>query len=304
MPAPLLIALAAVSAAATAGSGIMSMIGASRARGINEVATERDVGGQYIRGQGSVLQAEGALLQGRGAILQGDAQLDMMAAAVDAAFLQADTYAFNADLLLKQVDIANLEGDVAFAKALYAENRVRETVERTISSQIASFSASHIDPTRGSPLLLAAKTAAQGEVDARLIRAGAIIEAAQAGARAANVAGAAAGAEWSRTAALMRASEALTAGAHGAEAGLLGVESSLQGFRAGMLGVEAAYWGAGTAMLTGQARDIELTSGMWRSGFDTLGNIARIGMGASGGGGGGTTVPFGATNTRGPIYPA
>lgn len=68
-------------------------------------------------------------------------------------------------------EIARFNGDVASARGLQKENAVRENVDTTIRNATAHFAAAGIDPSFGSPLLMAARSAAQGEIDARIVRA-------------------------------------------------------------------------------------------------------------------------------------
>lgn len=178
---------------------------------------------------GLVQTAKGGALQKSAALFKGGAALQQSQLAAQSAMLQADTAGFNAELLGKQADLAALGEDFATAKGLFEENRLRAGLARTGATQAAGFGANHLDPNYGSPLLLMAESAAQGEVDARLIRAGAQVSAADAQSRAASIEGQAAGATWQRIAALMKANEALQAGGLAAQAGILGYDASAIG---------------------------------------------------------------------------
>jgi hypothetical protein len=70
----------------------------------------------------------------------------------------------SAQIARGNAEIAGIEGNIK-------ENRVRAAVDRTIASQTAHFSANNLDPSYGSPLLIAGLSAAQGEVDARTVTA-------------------------------------------------------------------------------------------------------------------------------------
>lgn len=68
-------------------------------------------------------------------------------------------------------EFARINADIAAKQGLTRENTLRSQVERVLGNQTAQFAARGLDPTFGSPLALAGFTAAQGETDARLIRA-------------------------------------------------------------------------------------------------------------------------------------
>lgn len=68
-------------------------------------------------------------------------------------------------------DIARRNAEAELAKANFEENRVRDETDRQLAQQSTYFAASNMDPTYGSPLALAAFGAAQGETDARIVRA-------------------------------------------------------------------------------------------------------------------------------------
>lgn len=177
------------------------------------------------------------------AFQKGQAARDQGRRSAANARLQADIAGYNADLLRRQSELVALGEDFALAKGLFEENRLHDQVGRIGASQEAHFAANHLDPTWGSPLLMMAETAAQGEVDARLIRADAIVEAADAKTRAASIRGQAAGAEYDRLAALMSANQALASS---------------------RFNMNTAFLGAGTALLTQGSKLYSQLSGFSR----------------------------------------
>ena len=76
------------------------------------------------------------------------------------------------------IEIANKNADLALGKANLEENRVRDETKAALAQQSTYFAANNMDPTDGSPLLLAGFGAAQGESDALIVRAGGQQEAA------------------------------------------------------------------------------------------------------------------------------
>src|SRR5262245_59465766 len=77
----------------------------------------------------------------------------------------------NAELIGKQAEIAKLGADIAVTKGNYDEFLQRRKVQHIQAAQTAYYAHGNVDPTYGSPIVLAGYTAAQGETDAQLIRA-------------------------------------------------------------------------------------------------------------------------------------
>lgn len=77
------------------------------------------------------------------------------------------------------IDMARKNAARALSSANFEENRVREGTDATLATQGAYWASANLDPSYGSPLALAAMGAAQGEVDARIVRAGGAQEAAE-----------------------------------------------------------------------------------------------------------------------------
>lgn len=77
------------------------------------------------------------------------------------------------------IDIARKNADLSLSRANFEENRSREETSGKLATQGAYWASANLDPTYGSPLALAAMGAAQGEIDARIVRAGGAQEAAE-----------------------------------------------------------------------------------------------------------------------------
>jgi hypothetical protein len=98
----------------------------------------------------------------------------------------------NADLLRTQAAIAEGNADLAVVRGNYDEFLSRRKVNSVLAAETAHFASGNVDPTYGSPAMIQAFTAAQGEVDAQLIRARTASARADALTGAANIAGQAA----------------------------------------------------------------------------------------------------------------
>ncbi len=77
------------------------------------------------------------------------------------------------------IEIANKNAELVLGKANLEENRVRDETKAALAQQSTYFAANNMDPTYGSPLMLAGFGAAQGESDALIVRAGGAQEAAE-----------------------------------------------------------------------------------------------------------------------------
>ena len=71
-----------------------------------------------------------------------------------------------------QAQMARQNSDLALAQGAYQEQEIRRDVAGVLGGQQSYFASSGLDPTVGSPVVLAANTAAKGEVDALLTRYG------------------------------------------------------------------------------------------------------------------------------------
>lgn len=76
------------------------------------------------------------------------------------------------------VEIARKNVEASLGRANAEENRVREETGRQLAAQSTFYAANNIDAAYGSPLMLAAFGAAQGETDALIVRARGIQDAA------------------------------------------------------------------------------------------------------------------------------
>ncbi len=78
----------------------------------------------------------------------------------------------------RALQIAKFNAQLAMDRGNVEENRSRADTERGLATTTAYFASNNMDPTYGSPLLLQTFGAAQGEADARIIRAAALQESA------------------------------------------------------------------------------------------------------------------------------
>jgi hypothetical protein len=139
----------------------------------------------------------------------------------------------NTEILLKNAETEGLKGDFALQKSAFESSRLLSQVERVIGGQTAHFAANNLDPSTGSPLLLAGFTAAQGEIDAGLIRARGMLEAADAQARVASTIGKASTSAFTEIAELEKSTAALISGMFGAGTALLTGATKWAGLNAG-----------------------------------------------------------------------
>ena len=105
----------------------------------------------------------------------------------------ADLEAANSRVLATEGQIAAGKADLATVRGNYDEFLTRRKVSQVEASETTGTVAGVADPTWGSPLVMQAYTAAQGETDAGMIRARAAGERADALSNAANVYSASAG---------------------------------------------------------------------------------------------------------------
>ncbi len=76
-----------------------------------------------------------------------------------------------------QAQMARENANLALAQGAYQEQQIRRDVAGVLGGQQSYFASSGLDPTVGSPVVLAANTAAAGEVDALLTRYGSVRDA-------------------------------------------------------------------------------------------------------------------------------
>lgn len=75
--------------------------------------------------------------------------------------------------------MAQRNAEMELQRGSFEESRVRDRTDATLAGQTASVTARDIDPAYGSPLVIQGLSAAQGETDALLTRAGGIQSSAQ-----------------------------------------------------------------------------------------------------------------------------
>jgi hypothetical protein len=139
----------------------------------------------------------------------------------------------NRDTQTKTAETERLFADLELRRAAADEASKRTEVAGIIGQQRAYFGASNLDPAMGSPLLLQATTAAQGEVDAGLIRAQGELDYASGMSKAASTQAGAATSAYQSEAAGMRAQQDLIAGALGAGTAILGAATKWPGLTGG-----------------------------------------------------------------------
>lgn len=154
-----------------------------------------------------------------------------------AARLQAEIARGNTELLVRQAEVQRGEAGLARTRGAFEETRQRTALGHVLGGQAAHFGGSGLDANSGSPLLLAAATAAQGEVDAGLIRAQSSLDAASALGRAAGTLNQAAGQAGQAYASAQKGDDAMLAGIFGAATAMLSGASKAWG---GLAGGQAA----------------------------------------------------------------
>lgn len=162
----------------------------------------------------------------------------------------------NTAILLENAETERLKGDFSIAKGVFEAGRLHTHVERVMGSQRAHFAASNIDGGTGSPLVMAAFTAAQGEVDEGLIRAKAALEKADSNTRAASLTGKAASSAYEEVAQLEKAASSLISGYFGAATEMLSMAGGWKGLSGGGNADATATWDASNPFLLNQPSNI------------------------------------------------
>jgi hypothetical protein len=139
----------------------------------------------------------------------------------------------NARILEKTAAVQRIGADLAVTRAGFEETRKRSEVERVIGAAKTYYASRSLDPTVGSPLLIAGITAAQGEVDAGIIRANGATERAERLGQVASTLGNAAASRWQAAQAEADSSTSLLSGVLGAGTALLGGLSKWPGLEMG-----------------------------------------------------------------------
>lgn len=141
----------------------------------------------------------------------------------------------NTALLKTKAETEALGADLAYAKGTLEDSRTRDAIARALGGETAHYAASNLDPTSGSPLLLQAFSATQGQIDINLIHARAGIEAAAAHSRAAGTLAEAAGSAGQELSIKMKGDQDMLAGYFGAATSLLSAGSKMFGGGRGIL---------------------------------------------------------------------
>lgn len=148
--------------------------------------------------------------------------------------LSASVKKSNALLLKDQADTLLTTGSQnADTRASFDQYRVGHGLDHVLSKQRAYFANDHLDPNAASPMLLAASSIAQSELDLGLIRARAVSEKADVATRGADIYGKAAG-QWGDANALTaKAASDRIAGYFGAATALLAPAAKWPGLSGG-----------------------------------------------------------------------
>lgn len=166
-----------LSVASKVAAPLLSLTGMAGAGKANTTATALAVEGARL--QGEFGRAEAGLSEGAAQISAGFAERSA-AISENAAGVQAD-YAVrnaqlrgaiaraNAETLLGNADVEHASGELAIARGTLDVVRKHAEVDRILAGQSAHFVKNHLDPSYGSPLMLAYFTAGRGEADAQLI---------------------------------------------------------------------------------------------------------------------------------------
>lgn len=143
---------------------------------------------------GAGLSLAGGGLKAEGALAAAAAKAQDYVANAEFSQLQAQDFgqrsevaSSNLDLLRTQAAAARLNIPIVEAKGRLQEARLVEQGDRVESAQVVHFAYSNIDPSFGSPLVLAAKTAGDIQTDVNLNRAATGIAKAQALTQVANI---------------------------------------------------------------------------------------------------------------------
>lgn len=145
-------------------------------------------------GGGAILNIAGGALKSEGALATAAAKAQDYVSNAQYSILQAqafgqqaDVATSNLDLLRTQAEAARLNIPIVEAKGRLDESRIADAGDKTERMQTVRYAYSNIDPSFGSPLVLAAKTAGDVATDINLTRAATGIAKAQAMTQVANI---------------------------------------------------------------------------------------------------------------------
>lgn len=135
----------------------------------------------------------------------------------------------NTNLLVKRSQLETQAGELPLDEARLEQSRLVNNINRTLGAETGKFTASNIDPTYGSPLLLEGFSAGQAAQDMALIGAKGLLGHAQALGQAAGTLAQAAGSAGQAAAFGMKATGDVVSGIFGAGTALLSGLSGLKG---------------------------------------------------------------------------
>lgn len=147
----------------------------------------------------------------------------------------------NTKLLLRSADLQDDMESFVVARSNFEASRVRDAVKKVSGAQVTHWAANNLDPTTGSPMLIAMQTAEQGEADVGLVRAQGFLDAAEVQSKKARILGEAAGSAWQEAMVRERAFENRMAGYFGAAGTLLNTATQWPGLRAGNDAAATSY---------------------------------------------------------------
>lgn len=178
----------------------------------------------------TMMIAGGAGLSALGSIQKGEGEAQQYELKSKVYGIQAEVAETGVNLLNNEADVAKMSADLAYSKSALQETRIRRAGELVQSAAKVDAVSRNLDPTVGSPLLLAARSAGQVQADIDIARAVGAMEAADAVSKYASL----------RQAAVTEQGKALTAR----------VSQAASVSAAGASRI-AGYIGAGTALLRG-----------------------------------------------------
>lgn len=155
--------------------------------------------------------------------------------------LQSSIARQNTELLLKSAEAQDGMVDFANARSNFEATRIRDAVRKVAGAQVTHWASNNLDPTKGSPALIAMQTAAQGEADVGLALAQGWLDVADIRTRQANMYGDVATSSWQEAQIKERAFENRMAGYFGAAGTLLMSARAWPGLREGRSATSSSY---------------------------------------------------------------
>jgi len=174
----------------------------------------------------------------------------------DALNRQADFISSNAELMSGQARLLEESADLPLLKARVAQSRIRDAGNTVLARQSATVASNFMDPTYGSPLVIAARTVGQIESDMGIARATAQLERADTVTRSASLYQQVYGQRVQAAQTFAKAGAARAAGVFGAATALLGAGSKLSGLEFGSAKPFAGGWDQTNSFFAYQPMDI------------------------------------------------